>query len=129
VLDLKKMGQVYSTDVLKLGARLAGVIIANRIKELNNNLKVLIVEKSTADIVGAKAKAAEVMWVMQLDDDMDKFRDYYYKYHGHFLEDQELFKKTYIVIRTMVGHFERWGIEIKREADGKSVTSSFDGGH
>jgi succinate dehydrogenase/fumarate reductase flavoprotein subunit len=78
------------------------------------------VEKSTAGFAGSKAnKGAGVMWVMQPDDDIDKFRDYYCKYHGHFLEDQELLEKTCVATRTMVEHFERWGIEIKREADGK----------
>lgn len=118
--DLNKLGQVYSTDVLVLGAGLAGFTIANRIKELNKDLNVLIVEKSTAGFSGAKAnKGAGVMWVMQPDDDIDKFRDYYCKYHGHFLEDQELLEKTCIATRTMIEHFERWGIEIKREADGR----------
>jgi succinate dehydrogenase/fumarate reductase flavoprotein subunit len=43
VSDLNKLGQVYSTDVLVLGAGLAGFTIANRIKELNKDLNVLIV--------------------------------------------------------------------------------------
>ncbi len=118
--DLNSLGQVVSTDVLVLGAGLSGFTIANRIKELNPGLNVLIVEKSTAGFSGAKAnKGAGVMWVMQEDDDIDKFRDYYCKYHGHFLEDQELLEKTCTATRSMVEHFERWGIEIKREADGK----------
>jgi succinate dehydrogenase/fumarate reductase flavoprotein subunit len=120
VSAINNLGQVYSADVLVLGAGLAGFTIANRIRELNPGLNVLIVEKSTAGFAGAKAnKGAGVMWVMQPDDDIDKFRDYYCKYHGHFLEDQELLEKTCVATRTMVEHFERWGIEIKREADGK----------
>jgi succinate dehydrogenase / fumarate reductase, flavoprotein subunit len=118
--DLDKIGQVYSTDLLVLGAGLAGFIVANRIKELNPNLSVLMIEKSTAGFAGAKAnKGAGVMWVMQEDDDIDKFRDYYCKYHGHFLEDQELLEKTCLTTPSMVEHFERWGVEIKREVDGK----------
>ncbi len=118
--DLNSIGQVYTTDVLVLGAGLAGFTIANRIKELNPDVNVLIVEKSTAGFAGAKAnKGAGVMWVMHPGDDIDKFRDYYCKYHGHFLEDQELLEKTCLATSTMVEHFERWGIEIKREADGK----------
>jgi succinate dehydrogenase / fumarate reductase flavoprotein subunit len=118
--DLSSIGQVHSTDVLVLGAGLAGFTIANRIKELNPAVDVLIVEKSTAGFAGAKAnKGAGVMWVMQSDDDIDKFRDYYCKYHGHFLEDQELLEKTCVATATMVEHFEKWGIEIKREANGR----------
>ena len=45
--DLEKYGEVFSTDVLILGGGLAGLILANRVKELNSNLDVLIVEKAT----------------------------------------------------------------------------------
>jgi succinate dehydrogenase/fumarate reductase flavoprotein subunit len=118
--DLNGIGQVYSSDILVLGAGLAGFTVANRIKELNPDVNVLIVEKSTAGFAGSKAnKGAGVMWVMQSDDNIDKFRDYYCKYHGHFLEDQELLEKTCVTTRSMVEHLERWGIEIKREGDGK----------
>ena len=73
--DLSKVGQVYHADVLVLGAGLAGFTIANRIKEIHKDYNVLIIEKSTAGYAGAKAnKGAGVMWVMQPDDDIDKFR-------------------------------------------------------
>lgn len=118
--SLEKMGEVYTTDVLILGAGLSGFIVANRIKELNSKLDVLIVEKSTAGFAGAKAnKGAGVMWVMQEDDDFDKFREYYCRNHGHFLEDQELLEKVCATTLPMVEHLERWGVDIKREADGK----------
>ncbi len=118
--NLENLGEVFSTDVLILGAGLAGFITANRIKELNPNLDVLIVEKSTAGFAGAKAnKGAGVMWVMQEDDDFDKFREYYCRNHGYFLEDQELLEKVCAATRPMVEHLERWGITIMREPDGK----------
>jgi len=118
--NLEKIGEVFSTDVLILGAGLSGFIVANRIKELNSKLDVLIVEKSTAGFAGSKAnKGAGVMWVMQEGDDIDKFREYYCRNHGHFLEDQELLEKVCATTLPMVGHLERWGVDIKREEDGK----------
>ena len=118
--SLEKIGEVFTTDVLILGAGLSGFIVANRIKELNSKLDVLIVEKSTAGFAGSKAnKGAGVMWVMQEGDDFDKFREYYCRNHGHFLEDQELLEKVCATTRPMVEHLERWGVDIKREADGK----------
>ena len=87
---------------------IAALSLANRIKELNANLDVLIVEKSTAGFAGAKAnKGAGVMWVMQEDDDFDKFREYYCRNHGYFLEDQELLEKVCAATRPMVEHLER----------------------
>jgi len=50
--NLEKIGEVFSTNVLILGAGLSGFIVANRIKELNSKLDVLIVEKSTAGFAG-----------------------------------------------------------------------------
>jgi succinate dehydrogenase/fumarate reductase flavoprotein subunit len=118
--SLEKIGEVFSTDVLILGAGLSGFIVANRIKELNGKLDVLIVEKSTAGFAGSKAnKGAGVMWVMQEGDDIDKFREYYCRNHGHFLEDQELLEKVCTMTLPMVEHLERWRIDIKREEDGK----------
>ncbi len=118
--NLEKIGEVLSTDVLILGAGLSGFIVANRIKELNSKLDVLIVEKSTAGFAGSKAnKGAGVMWVMQEGDDIDKFREYYCRNHGHFLEDQELLEKVCATTLPMVGHLERWGVDIKRGEDGK----------
>jgi len=118
--NLEKIGEVFSTDVLILGAGLSGFIVANRIKELNSKLDVLIVEKSTAGFAGAKAnKGAGVMWVMQEGDDIDTFREYYCRNHGHFLEDQELLEKVCARTLPMVEHLERWGVDIKREEDGK----------
>lgn len=118
--NLEKIGEVLSTDVLILGAGLSGFIVANRIKELNSKLDVLIVEKSTAGFAGSKAnKGAGVMWVMQEGDDIDTFREYYCRNHGHFLEDQELLERACATTLPMVEHLERWGVDIKREEDGK----------
>ena len=78
--NLENIGEVFSTDVLILGGGLAGLIAANKIKELNGEFDVLIVEKATTGFSGSKAnKGAGVLWVMQEGDDIDKFRDYFVK--------------------------------------------------
>ena len=118
--DLTNLGEVFQTDVLILGGGLAGLIVASRIKETNSDIDVLVVEKSTAGSAGAKAnKGAGVMWVMDETDDVDAFREYYCKVHGHYLCDQELLEKVCGSTLEMVRHLERWGIDIKREPDGR----------
>ena len=93
--NLEALGEVHSADVLIIGAGMAGLIIANRLKELRPNLNVLVIEKSVAATSGSKAnKGAGVMWVLDESDDLDKFRDYYCATTGHFLEDQELLKNS-----------------------------------
>ncbi len=117
--NLESFGEVYAADVLIIGAGPAGFIAANRIKELNPDLDVLMIEKSTAAVSGAKAnKGAGVLWVLSENDDLDKFRDFFCTTTGHFIEDQELLEKFALVSRDMVNHLERWNIKICREPDG-----------
>jgi succinate dehydrogenase/fumarate reductase flavoprotein subunit len=112
----------FSTDVLILGGGLAGLIAAVKVKELDSRLDVLIVEKATTGFSGSKAnKGAGVVWVMQEDDDIDAFRDYYVKEVGHGLEDQELLEKVCVKSRELIQDLERWDIEIKRDQDGKLI--------
>ncbi len=123
--NLDTNSEVHSADVLILGAGLAGYIVANRVKELNPELSVLLVEKSTAGWSGSKAnKGAGVMWVMEEKDDVGKFREYYSAHHGHGLEDQELLEKVCGTTLEMVGHLERWGVNVAREADGSLARSN-----
>ena len=118
--NLDGIGEVHQADVLILGGGLSGLIIANRLKEINSKLDILIVEKATAGASGSKVnKGAGVMWVMDEDDDFDKFRNYFCEHHSRFLSDQDLLEKLCTKTRSMVTHYEKWGIDVKREADGK----------
>src|SRR4030042_1027340 len=118
--NLDKCGEGFSADVLILGGGLAGLILANRVKELNSNLDVLIVEKATTGFSGGKAnKGAGVLWVLDEIDDADKFLEFYVKEIGHYLEDQDLVKLFAEKSLTLVRHLERWGIKIMRDDNGK----------
>src|SRR5512145_2055914 len=110
--DLNKYGEVFSADVLILGGGLAGLILANRVKELNSKLDVLIVEKATTGFSGSKAnKGAGVMWVLDETDDADKFLEFYVKEVGHYLEDQEMVRIYAKTSLELVKLFEGWDIE------------------
>ena len=118
--DLNKYGEIYSADVLILGGGLAGLILANRVKDLNSNLDVLIVEKATTGYSGSKAnKGAGVMWVLDETDDADKFLEFYVNEIGHYLEDQEMVTKFAETSLKLVELLEGWGIEIMRDENGK----------
>lgn len=118
--SLEDLGEVMSTDVLIIGGGFGGLIAANKVKELNNELDVLVVEKSTTGFSGSKAnKGAGVLWVMSEDDDVDEFMKYHLDNIGHYLEDQEMLEKFTYVSRDVVKHLDKWGIEIKREENGE----------
>ena len=118
--DLKSLGEVFEADVLILGGGLAGLVLANRLKEIAANLDVLVIDKATAGASGGKAnKGAGVMWVLDETDSFDAFRDYYVDQVGRYLCDQELLEKICLLSPSLVRQYDAWGIEIKREADGK----------
>ncbi|MCL6479024.1 MAG: FAD-binding protein [Peptococcaceae bacterium] len=118
--DLESIGEVFSADIVIVGGGPAGLIIANKVKELNSRLDVLIVDKATTGFSGGKAnKGAGVIFVMSEDDDVDKFREFHVTNIGHYLNDQEMLEKFATTSLQVVEHFERWGIPIMREKNGK----------
>ncbi len=118
--SLKSLGEVFSTDVLIVGGGPAGLIAANRIRERNNEIDVLVVDKATVGHSGAKGnKGAGVLFVMSEDDDIDKFREFHLKNIGHCLNDQEMLEIFAKTSREVVGQLEQWGIHIMREDNGK----------
>ena len=50
-----------------------------------------------------------MLWVMQEDDDIDKFRDYNMIDYRYGPEDQELLEKVCVTSREMVERLEGWG--------------------
>ena len=77
MVDLKDLGQVFSSDVLIIGGGIAGLITAIKIKEQDAGLDVLVVEKTAVGTAGGKAnKGAGVLQVISEDDDVDKFVEY-----------------------------------------------------
>ena len=112
--------EVFSADVLIIGGGPAGLIAANKIKEVNASLDVLIVDKAHVGYSGGKAnKGAGVLFVLSEDDDIDKFREFHLENIGHYLNDQEMLEIYAGATLRMVEHFEKWGIPIMRDESGK----------
>lgn len=112
--------QVFSADVLIIGGGPAGLIAANKVKEVNPESSVLIVDKAHAGYSGAKAnKGAGVLFVLSEDDDMDKFREFHLENIGRYLNDQEMLEIFAETSPRLVEQFEKWGIPIMRDDNGK----------
>jgi len=118
--DLDDLGQVFCADVLIVGGGPAGLSAANRIKERDSTIDVLVVDKATTGFSGGKGnKGAGVLFVLSEDDDMDAFREFHVRNIGHYLNDQEMLERFAGKSREVVDQLEHWGIHIMREADGK----------
>jgi len=112
--------EVFSADVLIIGGGPAGLIAANKKKEVNASLDVLIVDKAHVGYSGGKAnKGAGVLFVLSEDDDIDKFREFHLENIGHYLNDQEMLEIYAGTTLRTVEHFEKWSIPIMRDENGR----------
>ena len=107
-------------DITIIGGGPAGLIAANKIKEVNASLDVLIVDKAHVGYSGGKAnKGAGVLFVLSEDDDIDKFREFHLENIGHYLNDQEMLEIYAGTTLRTVEHFEKWSIPIMRDENGR----------
>ena len=117
--DLENTSLVHTADVLIVGGGPSGLIAANRIKERDSSIDVLVVDKATAGHSGGKGdKGAGVLFIMSEDDDIDDFREFHLKNIGHYLNDQEMLEKFARTSLEVSKQLEEWGIPIIRNEDG-----------
>lgn len=118
--SLEDMGNVESADILIAGGGIAGLSAAVKIKEINEDLDVLVVDKATTGHSGGKAnKGAGVLCFFDEDDDIDEFMEYHPEEIGEYLEDQELLEDYAHKTREVIEHFDRWGINIVKDDEGE----------
>ena len=56
--ELNKIGKVFTTDILIIGAGLGGTVTATKVHELNESAKILLIEKGIMDIPEIPQKRA-----------------------------------------------------------------------
>lgn len=71
--ELNKIGKVFTTDILIIGAGLGGTVTATKVHELNESAKILLIEKGYYGYTGDSTKAGHGMVMMAPEDDLDTF--------------------------------------------------------
>ena len=115
-------------DVLIVGGGFAGLIAANKIKETNPELEVLVAERATVGCAGKANKGAGILMYFPEDGDIDEYCDYVVSELGMYLNDQEILPKFCRATQVMCEDLERWGCKYERdpEFDNELITFSID---
>ena len=124
MVDVTKLGEVVSTDLLIIGGGVGGLAAALQAKEKVPSLDVLIVEKQTAGWSGKAQKVGGGLWLLAPGDDIDEFVEYHVKNIGCYLNDQDLLYAWAREAYGAIEQFGKWGVPIARDADGRLQTVS-----
>ena len=107
-----------TADVLIIGGGSAGMWAAKRLKEENESIDVLIVDKSAADWGGLMSLSGGDFDAVTPADNLDDWvRDLVYYYDG--LCDQELIETLFRESYALLKEYERLGCEYTYESEGK----------
>jgi len=121
LVDLEKIGEVVSTDVLIIGGGVGGLAAAIRAREEYPDIDVLMVDKQTIGWAGKATKIGGVLAFLAPGGDAEKFIDFQVSSAGFYLNDQDALDKyvrsTYLALE----HLSEWGANIARTPDGKFV--------
>ena len=116
MVDLEKLGDVVSTDLLIIGGGVGGLAAALQAKEKCPSLDVLIVEKQTSGWSGKAQKVGGGLWLLAPGDDVDKFVEYHVRNIGCYLNDQDLLYSWAQEAYGAIEQFGKWGVPVARDA-------------
>lgn len=92
-MKLEELGKIIQTDVLVIGAGIAGLATSIFVKEKHPELDVLVVEENTAGLAGQGTKAGHGFFCMMPDMDVEKYVEWATRIGGQYLNDQDLLRQ------------------------------------
>jgi succinate dehydrogenase / fumarate reductase, flavoprotein subunit len=113
---IESMGTVLSTDILIIGAGMAGLAAAISAKEASPRVNVLVVDKAVCGWGGKANKGGGNISYVDPADGIQPFVEYHVRNMGCFLEDQELLAAYASESRGNLELLESWGVHIFRDA-------------
>jgi len=121
LVDLEKIGEVVSTDVLIVGGGVGGLAAAIRAKEEYPDVGILMVDKQTIGWAGKATKIGGVLAFLAPDGDADKFIDFQVRSAGFYLNDQDALDKYVRSSYQALEQLSEWGANIAKTPDGNYV--------
>lgn len=112
------MAIVYKQDVLVIGHGLAGITSALKMKEVNPDLDILLVDKASTGFAGKANKGACILIDVAPDAAPEDVVKWHVEKTGEYLNNQDAFLKFIRGLNNVIKHFEKWGVVITREEDG-----------
>jgi succinate dehydrogenase / fumarate reductase flavoprotein subunit len=120
--DMDRIGEVISTDVLIVGGGIGGLTAAIKVKEVNPDCDVLIVEKQTTGWAGKATKIGGILAFLGPNNNADRFIDFQVRTSGLYLNDQELLAKYVDGTYKAIQQFAEWGNRLAKTPDGSMLS-------
>ncbi len=118
--ELSKLGTVFTTDVLVIGAGIGGVTTAAKIKKIDSTIDVLCIEMGYHGYTGQCTKAGHGFFYMSPEDDVEAMikEQCEVNFTGVYLNDQDYMRELYTRGYTYVEEIEELGGVFAHNEDG-----------
>jgi succinate dehydrogenase/fumarate reductase flavoprotein subunit len=110
-----------ATDILIIGAGIAGLTTAITAKETAPDVDVLVVDKAAGSSgwAGAGSRTAGLLSFVTREDDPEDFVKYCLEEIGFYLNDQDQLREYAYTSRMVPERLSQWGVDIHRDGDGR----------
>jgi glycine/D-amino acid oxidase-like deaminating enzyme len=121
--NINEIGELFTSDVLIVGGGISGLATAIKVKQLEPELDILIVEKGYAGFSGQATRAGHGYRVNTKGTPIEKTAEFLVTAHTPYMNDQELLLK-YLERMTESAQFMLdCGVELGQNADGSLWTT------
>lgn len=117
--EIRDYGELYTSDVLIIGGGVAGLTAGIRVKEMNPDLDVLVIDKGIIGWNGQGTKAGNGIRATRKEPDaIPKAMCYQVHAHTEYLNDQEFLMKYLEVHRDNVEYMKHCGVKTSVDKEG-----------
>ncbi|MDP2643660.1 MAG: FAD-binding protein [Desulfobacterales bacterium] len=109
--------QTIASDVLIIGGSLAGLTTAIKLKQLNEHLDVLVIDKGGIGWAGQVPPSGGRLWILPPDFDIDPLARFLVK-NGEYLNNQDWLYIYLSSLNESLNEVAHWGTSFRKDSDG-----------